>query len=207
MVKTQGRRGEVAAEIHTDFPERFDERRRLFALAEDGRRQPLQLEDFWLHKGFVVLKFAGVDSISAAEGLVGREIQIPRSQRAQLEPGSMYVSDLVGCTVIANVAGKPQRDLGRIADVQFGAGDAPLLIIRGDKEYMLPLAEEYLARLEVEHKHIEMNLPEGMLDLDAPLTREEKEHSSKQHAASSKARQGSGKPPAASRQAPHQERR
>jgi 16S rRNA processing protein RimM len=178
VLRPQGRRGEVAAELHTDFPERFRERRRLFALDKDGHRRELRLEDFWPHKGLIVLKFAGVDSISAAEGLAGWEIQIPRSQRAPLEPGSAYVADLIGCRVAASVAGAAARELGTIAEVQFGAGDAPLLIIRGDQEYLVPLAEEYLARLDVEHKRVEMKLPQGMLDLDAPLTREEKERQS-----------------------------
>jgi len=175
VLKPQGRRGEIAAELHTDFPERFRERRRLFALDATGHRRELRLEDFWPHKGLIILKFAGVDSISAAEGLAGCEIQIPRSERAQLEPGSVYVADLIGCRVEASVAGAAARELGRIAEVRFGAGDAPLLIIRGDQEYLVPLAEEYLARLDVEHKRVEMKLPQGMLDLAAPLTREEKE--------------------------------
>ena len=78
----------------------------------------------------------------------------------------------------SHVAGSAARELGSISEVRFGAGDAPLLIIRGDKEYLVPLAEEYLVRLDVEHKRVEMKLPQGMLDLAAPLTREEKERQS-----------------------------
>ena len=110
MLKPQGRRGEVAAELHTDFPERFAERKRLYALAPDGHRRELELESHWLHKGRVVLKFRGVESISAAEGLAGCEIQIPCEQREQLEAGAEYISDLVGCKVF-EVSGQP-RELG-----------------------------------------------------------------------------------------------
>src|SRR5215467_11858712 len=98
VTKTQGRKGEVAAALLTDFPERFAERKRLFALDERDRRREVQLEDHWFHKGGVVLKFAGVDSISQAEELIGCEIQIPASERAELEDDSVYISDLVGCT-------------------------------------------------------------------------------------------------------------
>src|SRR3954469_20864662 len=86
VVKTQGRHGEVAAELHTDFPEKFAERKNLFALDADGKRRELRLEEFWSHKNYVVLKFAGVDSISDAEALVGSEIQVPREQRAEIGP-------------------------------------------------------------------------------------------------------------------------
>ena len=171
MTRTQGRRGEVAAELHTDFPERFGERKRLFALAPDGSRRPLELETSWEHKGGIVLKFRGVDSIADADALVGCEIQIERKDRAPLKPGTAYIADLVGCAVFAD-----GRELGRIEDVQFGAGDAPLLVIKGkgEKEYLVPFAEEFVRSLDIERKRLDMALPEGLLELDAPLSEEEK---------------------------------
>lgn len=169
MTRTQGRRGEVAAELHTDFPERFRERKRVFALAPDGTRRQLELETSWEHKRGIVLKFRGVDTISEAEGLVCCEIQVPREERAPLGPGAAYISDLLECVVV--VAG---REIGRIEDVQFGAGDAPLLVVKGTKEYLVPFAEEYVRSLDVERKRLDMALPEGLLELDAPLTEEEK---------------------------------
>ena len=99
MLGPQGRRGEVLADLHTDFPERFEERRELSGLAANGERRELLLEEHWFHKGGIVLKFAGVDSISDAEQLAGWEVQIPREQRAELEEGAAYVSELVGCEV------------------------------------------------------------------------------------------------------------
>jgi 16S rRNA processing protein RimM len=174
VTRTQGRIGEVAAALFTDFPERFAGRKRLFSLDGHGRRSAMVLEDHWLHKGGVVLKFAGVDSISQAETLIGSEIQIPLAERAVLDDGSVYLSELVGCTVTD--AG---QEIGRIEDVTFGAGEAPLLVIRGRKEYLVPFAAEYIVRMAPAEKLLEMKLPEGMLELDAPLGREEKEEQGK----------------------------
>jgi 16S rRNA processing protein RimM len=177
--KTQGRHGEVAVELHSDVPDRFQVGLRLFALAPDNRRRELQIEELWPHKGHLVLKFAGVDSISDAEALIGCELQVPRSERAQLESGWNYVSDLIGCAVFD--AG---REIGRIEDVQFGTGEAPLLIVgAGSKRCEIPYAEAYLKSVDLEHKQIHMQLPEGMLELNAPLTTEEKEQqaSGKRH--------------------------
>jgi len=60
--------------------------------------------------------------------------------------------------------------------VQFGAGEAPLLIVRGDakREFEIPFAEAYLDSVDVERKQVRMNLPEGLLEVNAPLTAEEK---------------------------------
>ena len=171
MRKTQGRRGEIAVELHSDIPDRFRVGLKLLALAQDDSRRELQIEELWPHKGHLVLKFAGVDSISDAEMLVGCELQVPRTERAQLESGWNYVSDLIGCVVFD--AGS---EIGRVEDVQFGTGEAPLLIVgAGTKRYEIPYAEAYLKSVDLEHKQIHMQLPEGMLDLDAPLTAEEKQ--------------------------------
>ena len=167
------------AELHTDFPERFAQRRQLWARPPQGERRELQLEDFWPHKGRVVLKFRGVDSISAAEELAGCEVQIPREQRAPLEPGTSYVSDLVGCMVVAD-----NRQLGPIAEVQFGAGEAPLLVVRAaQREFLLPLAAEFIQELDLGKRVVRLQVPEGLLQLDAPLNEEEKalQHSRHQH--------------------------
>lgn len=173
--KTQGRRGEVAADLFTDFPERFDQRRQVWALMPDGKRRELEIEEFWPHKGRMVFKFKGIESIDDAEQLQGAEIQIPVEQRAKLEEGSFYISDLKGCAVTARSGEKPPRLLGKIDDVIFGAGEAPLLEIReGKKEYLIPFVEKFIERMDLAAREIAMVVPEGMLDLDAPLSAEEK---------------------------------
>ena len=102
MVKTQGRHGEVAGEVYSDVPERFAAGMKLLALPRDSNqsRRELKVDGLWPHKGLLVLKFAGVDSISEAETLVGCELQVPLSQRSKLQAGWNYVSDLVGCCLL-----------------------------------------------------------------------------------------------------------
>jgi 16S rRNA processing protein RimM len=173
VVKTQGRRGEVASEILSDVPGRFSIGMRLLALPRvpDGRRRELEVEELWPHKGLLVLKFVGVDSISEAETLIGCELQVPSSQRSELQAGWNYVSDLVGCEVLDH-----GREIGRIEEVEFGAGEAPLLIVSqaGAKQFEVPFAEAYLDRVDLERKQIRMKLPDGLLEVNAPLTAEEK---------------------------------
>ncbi len=175
VAKAQGRRGEVAADLFTDFPERFEERRHLWALLTDGSRCELDLEEFWPHQGRMVFKFAGIDSIEDAEALIGSEIQIPAAQRAQLEQGAVYISDLEGCAVTAHSGNESPRSLGKIEGVIFGAGEAPLLEIReGKKEYLIPFVESFIEKMDLQGREIALVVPEGMLELDAPLSREEK---------------------------------
>lgn len=170
VAKTQGRVGEVAAALLTDFPERFATRKRLFAMSEgDKERRELQVENHWFHKGQVVLKFAGVDSISQAEALIGCELQVTLNERAELDDGWVYLADLKGCTVYDQGSA-----IGTIDDVRFGSGEAPLLVVKGQKEYLVPFASEFIQGIAIAEKRLEMKLPPGLLDVDAPLSREEK---------------------------------
>ena len=172
VVKTQGRHGEVAVEVHSDVPDRFTESMKLQALDRSEARRELQVENLWPHKGLLVLKFRGIDSISDAEALIGSELQVARVERAALERGWTYVSDLAGCTVVDN-----GQELGTIEDVQFGAGEAPLLIVAGKtgKRFDVPFAEAYLEAVDTTRKQVRMKLPEGLLEINAPMTTEEKQ--------------------------------
>lgn len=175
VVKTQGRHGEVAAEIYSDIEDRFTVGMKLQALPREPNRsrRELEVEELWPHKGLLVLKFAGVDSISDAETLIGCELQVPRSQRSELQPGWNYVSDMIGCAVLDD-----GREIGRVEDVQFGAGEAPLLIVRdaAAKLVEIPFAEAYLDAVDIVRREVRMKLPEGLLEVNAPLTAEEKLH-------------------------------
>ena len=178
--RPQGRKGEVFAEILTDFPEKFAERKQLWLLAADapakagpaaGARpaaptpQQVELQNHWLHKGGVVLHFAHVDSISAAELLAGMIVAIPRAERAALSNDEVYVGDLIGCALVDVGGAEPVR-VGQIEDVDRSGGAAPLLVVQGAKgEVLVPFAKSYLRKIDFAAKRVEMALPEGLVDL------------------------------------------
>ena len=169
--KPQGRKGEVFAEILTDFPEKFAERKKLWLLAErasSGAAAPREAElvHHWLHKDGVVLHFAGVDSISAAETLAGLIVAIPHSERAALADDEVHIADLIGCTLV-DVAVDPPVTVGSIENVDRTSGAAPLLIVKSAKgEVLVPFAKSYLRKVDVENQRVEMTLPEGLVDLN-----------------------------------------
>ncbi len=170
--KPQGRKGEVFAEILTDFPDKFKERRQLWLLSAQGSAAaaavaPRQVEllNHWLHKGGVVLHFAGVDSITAAEALKGMTVAIPREERAELGEDEVYVGDLIGC-VLVDVAGAEPAIVGEIENIDRSGGAAPLLVVRGAKgEVLVPFTKSYLRKVDLVARRVEMELPAGLVDL------------------------------------------
>jgi 16S rRNA processing protein RimM len=169
--RPQGRKGEVFADILTDFPEKFAERRRLWLLAEGAPAaspREVELLAHWLHKGGVVLHFSGVDSISAAETLAGLIVAIPLAERAPLADDEVYIADLIGCT-LTDVAGAAPVTVGEIENVDRTAGPVALLVVNGAAgEVLVPFAKSYLRSIDLKTRRVEMALPEGLIDLNLP---------------------------------------
>jgi 16S rRNA processing protein RimM len=172
IVRPQGRHGEVLADLFTDFPQHFAQRKRLSLRPHAGSPpesvREAKVDSHWLHKGRVVLKFFQVDSIEDAEKLRGFDVVVPREERVPLEGDAVYVSDLVGMKVI-DVNGGAAVDAGDITDVEpEGAGPA-LLVVRSPagEELLIPFVRAYLRNVDIEGKRLEMDLPRGLLNLQA----------------------------------------
>jgi len=161
VARTRGNRGEVLADLHTDFPGRFDGLEKVWLEFADGRRQPMALEETWEHKGRRVLKFAGVDSISAAEFYVGCWVVIPVEQAMPLPDGTYFDHDLVGC----NVQDVHGNWLGIVNEVSHLAGNALLLVQSADGEFLIPAVDSICIKISIEEKQILIDPPEGLMDL------------------------------------------
>lgn len=167
-MKPQGRRGEVAAEILTDFPERFRALRRAFLETPDRAPEPVEIEQAWPHKRRMILKFSGVDSIDQAERLRGRHLLIPREERVPLPPHHYYVWELMGCLVVTEREGV-RREVGIVSEVE-PTGGVDLLHVSprggGRGEVLIPLAQAICTRIDPEAKTIVIEPPEDLLELN-----------------------------------------
>ena len=166
ILRPRGLRGEVAAEILTDFPERLPKLREVWLADGRGAPRRVRVQRCWLSPsrgGHAVFHFADIDSPEAAESLRGLEVQVPIEQRARLAAGSYFVSDLVGCEVWETGASSA---LGSVRDVEFPGG-APLLSVdTREGEVLVPLAAEFCVHIDVKAKRIDVALPEGLRDLN-----------------------------------------
>jgi 16S rRNA processing protein RimM len=162
IVRPQGRRGEVIADLLTDFPDRFARLGEIRVRLSTGETSILKLEGSWLHKGRVVLKFAGCDNIAQAEVLRGAPVLVTRDQLVELPVDTYYDFDLVDCEVMT----KDGRPVGRVAGVRrYGA--APLLAVQDgeEREHLIPLTLSICVEIDVARKRIVIDPPEGLLEL------------------------------------------
>ena len=160
--RTRGLKGELVADLLTDFPERFDAITRLICIDPNGNRSKADLEDHWFQQGRVILKLAGVDDIDSAARFVGFEFAVPESERVKLPTGQFYDWELEGCEVTTTSG----RQLGRVREV-MKAGGVDTLVVEADKErdYLVPLAEPIVIRIDLAGKAILIDPPEGLLEL------------------------------------------
>jgi len=185
ILRPQGRKGEVLADLLTDFPERFDTHPRVFLApvaftGPESNARAIEVVSFWLpvgrNQGRIVLHLNGIDSISAAEPLSDLDIIIPENERLELEDDTSYVSDLVGCTVYDLGSPGIPSEVGIVTDVQFPTtadgrrldDAAPLLAVEtpGGDEVLIPFVKAFLISLDPASRRIEMALPTGLLDLN-----------------------------------------
>ena len=171
--KAQGRKGEVFAELLTDFPEKFEERTRVWLLKAAGVADDVvpdiasqaEVTGYFLHKAGVVLRLAGINSIPEADALRGLVVAIPRKERVALGEDEVYVGDLIGCLLV-DVASEPVREIGIIKDVDRDAGPVALLVVATRAgEVLVPFAKAYLRQIDLVSKRVEMALPEGLVEV------------------------------------------
>ena len=164
IAKTRGLRGEVAADLLTDFPERFEGLETVIGVTPDGEHQALRIEAYWFHGPRIVLKFAGYDSIDAAKMLVGLMLSVPASDRVEAPVGQYFDSDLAGCRV-ETVTGEHVGSVRKV--MRAGAADLLVVDTPGDKprELLIPMAADICVEVDVADKLIRIDPPEGLLEL------------------------------------------
>jgi 16S rRNA processing protein RimM len=195
LLRPRGNKGELAAELLTDFPERLTKLQQVFLSDIKSKTEPraVTVKNCWLnqnHKGQAVFHFEDINSINDAEKLRGLDVLLPIDQRVTLPAGRYFVSDLVGCSVFELPAAPPAFSspacsaaqvpsvLGEVTDVEFPGEQfpgTPLLVVAlaakprtGDAELLIPLAEDICTRIDVSARRIEVVLPEGLRELDQP---------------------------------------
>ena len=155
----------MTAEILTDFEEQFHTHHQVFLRSGMGPPRPRRLEKAWPHKGRMVLKFDGVDSIAEAEQLRGQEVLIRSEQRIPVPPRHFYLFELIGCRVV-EPSREGHRDLGTVEGLESNPGVDLLRVRRGREELLIPFAQALCKKIDVMQKIIEVELPEDLLELN-----------------------------------------
>jgi 16S rRNA processing protein RimM len=185
IIRPRGNKGEVLAELFTDFPARLSSRLQIFLRQAPNEPRAIGLQNFWVdrnHPEHGIFHFEGCSSIDSAEKFRGLEVLIPIADRVKLPAGRYFVSDLIGCSVFENPVAEAKlsspacameeapRLVGTVQDVYFpgeGTAGTPLLQVQtAAGELLVPLAEDICRSIDVAGRRIDVTLPEGLSDLN-----------------------------------------
>jgi 16S rRNA processing protein RimM len=160
IVRTRGLKGEVVAELLTDFPDRFESLETITAVSPEGDRSELNIEKFWFQNDRIILKFSGYDDVDSSEELRDLEICVPESETVELEAGEFFDWQLKGC-IVEDLQGER---IGEVLELMRTGGTEILVVGGPSKEYLIPFAESICVDVDVEKKVIRIDPPEGLLE-------------------------------------------
>ena len=160
-VRTRGLKGELVAELLTDFPERFESLEELIAVSPDGLRQTVKLENFWFQNGRVILKIESFDDVNSAKVFIGFDFAVPEADRVQLEADEYYDWELEGCTV-STVDGD---SVGIVSSIMKTGGTEILVVSDAEVERLVPLAASIVKDIDRANKRILIDPPPGLFEL------------------------------------------
>lgn len=160
-VRTRGLKGEIVAELLTDFPARFEQVSTIFAISS-AETKPLELENHWFQNDRIILKFAGYDDSESAKSLVGFDFALPEAERMKLSENEYYDWELEGCSVVI----KDGPTLGVVRGV-LRTGGVELLAVEDESahEHLVPMVESFVIKIDISRREILIDPPEGLLEL------------------------------------------
>ena len=156
LVRARGIRGELSAVPLTTHSGRFQDLRQVFL-----NGHPFEIESVWRHGERWIFKFRGIDSMTEAEKLAGSEVCIAPGERAKLDEGEYYFSDLIGCRVLDDVSGE---ELGKVESLEEFGGPPILVVpnVMNKEPILIPFAAAICPRIDIARREIRVRLPEGL---------------------------------------------
>jgi 16S rRNA processing protein RimM len=163
IARPHGHRGQVIVDPATDFPEERFAAGAILHMLRDGRPGTVTIAAMRIHQGRPVLALEGIETMNEAELLAGLELRVPESELTALPEGTYYEHDLIGCRLVTTDG----REVGTVRTIEGGGGMIRLIAGSGRGEIQVPLVHEICVAIDVVHKRIMIDPPEGLLDVNA----------------------------------------
>lgn len=161
ITKTHGLKGEVIFWLDVDHPEFYEDLDSVLVEVK-GELVPYFLEDLQIRGKKSIAKFEEIDTIEDVSYLINCDLYLPLDNLPELDGQGFYYHEIVGFKVIDT---NSQETLGLIKTVFEGAGQDLLAVDIQDQEVLIPIADEIVKNVNKEDKTIELNIPDGLIDV------------------------------------------
>lgn len=162
IVGTHGLRGDIKVRVLSLDPEDLLAAEKIYLRRKDGEAELLTLLRLSLHKGNLLMRLAGYESLSSVEPLVGSLILLDEAELPELEDGYYRFHTLVGLQVVDEQFGL----LGNLVSM-FATAGHDTYIVEGDSgEVLIPAIPEFVVDINLEEKIMKVDLPEDLISLN-----------------------------------------
>ena len=163
VLRPHGVRGEVAVQVLSDVPGRFDPGSRVVGVREGAPPVTLTVAASRPHKTGAVVRFEGFEDPDQAGELRGLDLEVPRSQVPPAPPGTYYQYELLGC-LCRHQGEEGEELLGRVVEVVEDGGGLMLIVAGEGRRVPVPFVQAFLREVDVEAGRIDLALPPGFLE-------------------------------------------
>ncbi len=160
VAKVHGYKGEVVLVLDVDEPAAYKTIDSVFVQLK-GKLVPYFVEALRLQGDKATVKLEDVDSQEAAQALVGNPLFLPLNKLPQLAEDQFYYHDIIGYRLVDATLGT----LGEVTDVYELPQQAVIAMNYQGKEVLVPISDEIVLKANHARKELEVNLPEGLLDI------------------------------------------
>jgi 16S rRNA processing protein RimM len=155
IAKAHGIRGDVAVDVVSDAPDRFEPGSTMNAGA-----RTLTVESAREHQGRLLVKFAEVPDRTHAETLRGVELTIDASEARALDEGEFFERQLEGLAVVDTQG----RALGTFARAEEGPAHDLWVVQTPAGEVYVPAVKEVVRAVDLDARRLVLDPPEGMFE-------------------------------------------
>lgn len=155
--KPHGVRGELKIFPKTDFIKERFKKGQVVQFQLNGKTTELVIETTRMHKGSVLIKFEGLNSLNDVEFFHKGELFVPRDEMHELPEDEYYFVDLVGCGVY-----RDNEHIGTVTEIVETPAHPVMRIEGEERDILVPFVERFIASVDTSEKRIDINWMEGL---------------------------------------------
>lgn len=156
---THALRGEVKLHLFNERSQSLDVGTKVL-LQNHPADGPLEIKTLRPHKRNLLVRFAGHETVEAAEKLIGAEVCVPREQLPALAESEVYHFQLIGMRVSTDQG----VDLGTVREVLDLPANDVCVVRKGNREVLIPFIDDVIERVDVADNHLTVRPLSGLLD-------------------------------------------
>ena len=160
VIKTHGLKGEIKILLDVDYSQEYDDLESVY-VEINNKLVPFFIDNFNFQGDIAIVKFTEVESIDDASLLKSKRLFLPLDSLPVLTAGRYYAHNILGYEVIDQEKG----NLGKVLRVDSSPGQDVMVVECKNKEVMIPMADDLVKETNHDKREINVNLPEGLLDI------------------------------------------